>query len=370
MTSFSQNKFALRVCFAVLFVSVHTAAISNTVLSTSEAYAEEYIADGATYIDSTDLEFCLDLQYGEQIVAIMFTLNIPREAVIESAFVQFQTKEAATSTGLVNLLLFAEASVTPSLLRAGYYNVSGRVLSNNVVTWSPSNWPETAQASVAQKTSNIALLVQELVVQPTWNSGNKFVVIIKRSSNDSRLYTRNAYTTANLTVTYSTGSVTSSITPSPSVTASTSITSSITRTSTLTPSQTASISVSPSNTPSRSESSSATPSTSFSASTSFTPSVTSSLSESSACSIVLSETPVATSTPEPTSTLTAPCTNRDDLLTCESLGRLKDMCDQPVNSRCHLFYFILFLISIHSRLITLQNIFCLIYIVPTLASVH
>jgi hypothetical protein len=103
----------------------------------------------------------------------------------------------------------------------------------------------------------------------------------------------------------------------------------------------------------------------------------------SACSIVISETPaatptpeasetpVATSTPEPTPTLTAPCTNRDDLLTCESLGGLKDMCDRPVNSRYHLFYFILFLISIHSRLIASQNVFCdLISIVPTLASVH
>jgi hypothetical protein len=160
----------------------------------SSTYAEEAMLDGWTLLDSSDVELPRDLDFvTDQIVGLTFPLNVPQNAIISNAYIQFMTKDSLRSSGSVTLLVYAEGSTTPSAFLTGSKQLSTRLSGNEAIKWSPPDWTVPEEASVNQQTPNISPILQELVMQREWVPGNKVVILIKRDVSDTSLNSRIPY---------------------------------------------------------------------------------------------------------------------------------------------------------------------------------
>ena len=139
---------------------------------------EEY-ASGGMYINSSDLELVYD--GSSQLVGLRFTnVKIPKGAVITNAYIQF--KADAVSTKIINLTIKGEVSANASAFSSTSRNVSKRLRTLNTVTWSPAPWSTVGEMGTSQRTPNLNTIIQEIVSQSNWNSGNALVMIITGST--------------------------------------------------------------------------------------------------------------------------------------------------------------------------------------------
>jgi len=143
-------------------------------VSSSSDDAEEY-ATGGVYLTSTDLELVYD--GSNQTVGMRFNgLAIPKDAVINAAYIQFQVDEAYSE--VTSLTIWGEAQDNPGTFLTTSRNVSSRLRTTASVSWSPIAWTVRGQAGVDQRTSNVSAIVQEIVHRPGWTAGNSMVIII------------------------------------------------------------------------------------------------------------------------------------------------------------------------------------------------
>ncbi|MBI3151310.1 MAG: cadherin repeat domain-containing protein [Chloroflexi bacterium] len=132
-------------------------------------------SNGSMYLDSTDLEIVYDINV--QTVGLRFTgVNIPQGAVIASAFVQFKVDE--TSSQSISLQVQGEASANAPAFINTARNLSSRPRTANSIAWLPSPWTNVGTRGTDQATPNLAPVIQEIVNQPGWASGNSLVLIM------------------------------------------------------------------------------------------------------------------------------------------------------------------------------------------------
>ncbi len=129
----------------------------------------EQASTGSVALTSSDLELVTD-GTTLQTVGTRFTgLQIPAGAAITEAWVQFRTDEV--STDVATLTIRAEAADNAPT----YQNVSGGVTSRAVtgtVSWTPPAWNAVGEQAAAQRTPDLAALVQAVVSRPGWAQGN------------------------------------------------------------------------------------------------------------------------------------------------------------------------------------------------------
>jgi hypothetical protein len=143
-------------------------------VSSSSDDAEEY-ASGSVYLTSTDLELVYDVS--NQTVGLRFNgLTIPKDAVINVAYIQFQADEAHLES--TSLTLWGEAQDNPGTFLSTIGNISSRLRTTASVGWSPAAWTVIGQAGLDQRTPNISAVIQEIVNRPGWVVGNSLVIII------------------------------------------------------------------------------------------------------------------------------------------------------------------------------------------------
>ncbi len=148
--------------------------------------AEE--AAAGTDLGSSDLEVTSDLQgmRDPQVVGLRFTaLPIPRGATITSAHVQFKAKlqtgpnRAETAPEATSFLVKGLASDGPEPFLATAGNLSARPTTAAQVPWTNVPlWPTNDEAGPAQRTPNLAAIVQEIVARPGWASGHALGFVI------------------------------------------------------------------------------------------------------------------------------------------------------------------------------------------------
>ena len=149
-------------------------SILNIRVSSSSDDSEES-ASGSAYVTSTDLELVYD--GSNQTVGMRFNgLTIPKGAVINAAYIQFQAVES--NSEVTSLTLWGEAQDNPGTFLWISRNISSRVRTTASVGWSPVAWTVVGQAGVDQRTPNIATIIQEIVNRPGWSAGNSLVIII------------------------------------------------------------------------------------------------------------------------------------------------------------------------------------------------
>jgi hypothetical protein len=138
----------------------------------------EESSTGIMYLDSTDLE--LINAGNNQVVGIRFEgINIPKGATITNAYLQFKVDETSSTT--TKLSIQGEASSNAPTFTKTAHNISSRPKTSNIVNWVPISWLKLGAAGTDQRTPNLAAIVQEIVNQSSWTTGNSVVFIITGS---------------------------------------------------------------------------------------------------------------------------------------------------------------------------------------------
>ncbi|MFK7823936.1 MAG: hypothetical protein AB8G05_07260 [Oligoflexales bacterium] len=149
--------------------------------------------DGSLNLLSSDLELVFDRE--EQIVAVNFqNINIPKSSIIKDSYIQFQADE--TSSGSLQLQIFAD-NIADSKIFSNQRKISDRPLTSASVIWRPEAWNSIGEAGPKQRTSDISVILQELVERSDWEAGNAISFIIKRAPEDSSDNKRVAETVSN-----------------------------------------------------------------------------------------------------------------------------------------------------------------------------
>jgi VCBS repeat-containing protein len=152
-------------------------SILDVRVAASSDDAEEDDAGGMS-LTSSDLELVFD--GSNQIVGMRFNgIDIPQGATIVRAYVQFQVDETDTET--TSLSIQGEAADNAQTFASGSGNISSRARTSASVSWSPPPWNTVGEAGFDQQTPDITSVIQEIVTQPGWASGNSLVVIITGS---------------------------------------------------------------------------------------------------------------------------------------------------------------------------------------------
>ena len=137
---------------------------------------EERISNGAMTIDGTDTELGVDGARA-QLVGLRFAdLAIPPGANIRAAWIQFMADETGASAA--TLAIQGEAGANPPTFTSAVRNASNRPRTVTAVAWTPASWDAVAAAGAAQRTPDLAALVQEQVNRPGWATGNAMVFLV------------------------------------------------------------------------------------------------------------------------------------------------------------------------------------------------
>ncbi|KPJ58249.1 MAG: hypothetical protein AMJ46_14480, partial [Latescibacteria bacterium DG_63] len=166
----------------------HTPTASSTVevwVSANSDDSEETISSG--YIDwgSSDLELGYQSSGSPpsaQIVGMRFTnIIIPQGATITNAYIQFTVDEVSTDTP-ANLTFSGELTANAPTFEDVPDNLSDRLVNNTTASVAWNNvpaWNTAPEAGPNQQTPNLSPIIQEIVNQGTWASGNALVIFVE-----------------------------------------------------------------------------------------------------------------------------------------------------------------------------------------------
>jgi hypothetical protein len=163
------------------YVSSSTPSNLTTIdiqVETSSDDAEESSSGNVT-LTSTDLDL-VEVSGNPQIVGMRFqNVPIPSGEAISSAYIQFQVDE--TDSGNSELIIHGEDVDDAATFDNSNDDISSRQTTSAQVSWSPPPWTNVGDAGFAQRTTNIAPIIQEIVNRPGWSSGNSLAIIITGS---------------------------------------------------------------------------------------------------------------------------------------------------------------------------------------------
>lgn len=155
--------------------------------------AEEYIwtennqtfrTQGSMDITSSDIELGAENPNGvnPQITGLRFgNLDIPANAIIESAYIQFTVDNINKNEDPANYFIFAEDNVTPAIFTEDSANITSRAWTIDSIPWTveANTWTEVGAAGMDEKTSDITSLVQYLVNKEGWEPGKAMAFFIR-----------------------------------------------------------------------------------------------------------------------------------------------------------------------------------------------
>jgi len=138
----------------------------------------EQKASGTMSLTGADLELIDDppSRIG-QTVGVRFTaIDIPQGAIITAAYIQFQVDEVGS--GAASLLIQGEDVDDAAAFADVSNNISSRARTDAAAAWSPEAWTTVGAAGLAQRTSDLSAIVQEIVGRGGWSALNDMAFII------------------------------------------------------------------------------------------------------------------------------------------------------------------------------------------------
>jgi hypothetical protein len=141
---------------------------------------EESLVDGSIDPQSSDLELNTEGPPGNpQIVGLRFVgVDIPQGTTISDASLQFTVDEADNE--VTNVRIYGELIPdSPRIDHLTDLSLSSRTLTTSSVVWSNiPEWPNAGDAGPDQLTPDLGPIVQEIVGQAGWVSGNALTFLI------------------------------------------------------------------------------------------------------------------------------------------------------------------------------------------------
>ena len=130
-------------------------------------------------MDSSDLELVTDGSTTQQ-VGLRFTgIDIPQNAVVTNAYIQFQTDE--TGSAATSLLIRGEDTDDAAAFANVKNNLSSRATTDASAAWAPGAWNTVGQAGFNQRTSDLSDIVEEIVSRAGWDAGNDMAFVFTGS---------------------------------------------------------------------------------------------------------------------------------------------------------------------------------------------
>jgi lysophospholipase L1-like esterase len=178
--------------FGVLLVGVMSmtqvvAATLDIVVNSSTDDAEENVSTGVMSLSSTDLEMPWDGAKRQQIGMRFQNVTIPAGVTITKAYIQF-TVDRADAGGIVNLTVKGQKAVAPVRFSTASYDMSSRARTTAAVNWLLSTWTMANESGANQRTPDLSAILQEVIGQVGWASGNPIVLIIEDNGSDNRAF--------------------------------------------------------------------------------------------------------------------------------------------------------------------------------------
>jgi len=138
---------------------------------------------------------------------LRFTLNVPNGAIITEAIITFTASDNQAQDTVRNKIHYEDANDPSDFSGDNYASFEARTRSSTSYDWDfTDNW----STNIEYDTPNFAIVIQALVNEAYWASGEHVVILIDDDSSDSNAY-RKAHTydsnpnyTAVLKVTYTT----------------------------------------------------------------------------------------------------------------------------------------------------------------------
>jgi hypothetical protein len=148
--------------------------IEKRVASGADDVEERYT--GSMSLTSSDLELTFDGTV-QQTVGMRFTgVNIPKGAIVTKAYIQFTVDQV--STGAVSLLVRGQDSDDAGAFTGNAFNVTSRPTTDASIAWSPGDWTVRGESGLAQRTPDLAAIIQEIVDRAAWSALNDVVLTI------------------------------------------------------------------------------------------------------------------------------------------------------------------------------------------------
>lgn len=127
---------------------------------------------GTMDLTSSDLELVVDGNDGNQHVGIRFDgVDVPAGSFITHAYIQFTVDETDSDT--TSVWFKVEDAANGTTFASSSNNISNRDITGDSVLWEDiPAWSTVGQSNDDQRTPNLASLVQGIVDQGGWSSGN------------------------------------------------------------------------------------------------------------------------------------------------------------------------------------------------------
>ena len=136
---------------------------------------------GTMDLASSDLELG-EISSGQGLMNIGLRYNnvtIPQGATVTEAYIQFNADN--TGADPVELTIYGENVANAAAYTGTLGELSARSLTSTNVVWSIPEWVNTGDRGDAQKTVNIASIINEVVNRADWVSGNSINIIMKHT---------------------------------------------------------------------------------------------------------------------------------------------------------------------------------------------
>ena len=136
---------------------------------------------GTMDLGSSDLELG-EISSGQGFMHIGLRYNnitIPQGSTVTEAYVQFNADN--TGADAVELTIYGENVANAAAYVGTLCELSARSLTTENVVWAIPEWVNKADRGDAQKTINIANIVNEIVNRTDWVSGNSINIIMKHT---------------------------------------------------------------------------------------------------------------------------------------------------------------------------------------------
>ncbi|WP_369996177.1 fibronectin type III domain-containing protein [Winogradskyella sp.] len=152
-----------------------------TEVSTSSDDAEEEVGSGSVDTSSTDLELVFDGD--DQIIGVRFdNVEIPENATVIRAYIQFSTDERVSSQPTTNLTIHGELNANSPTFTSATNNISSRTTTSNSTPWSDlAAWGSIDNVGYYQRTPDLSDEMNEIMALPGWVQGNPITFIISGS---------------------------------------------------------------------------------------------------------------------------------------------------------------------------------------------
>ena len=208
---------SLLFCIGLLGGMPFSVSAQTTITKSIAASADDAEEEGPTgttpgrmWLNSSDIELVSDFESpstGVQKVGLRFiAMAIPPGATITSAYLTFRAISAdlgMTNADATNLTIRGHLTANSTTFTTTANNISTRPVTSTSASWIPPTWT----VGTDYNSTSIVGVIQEIVDQGTWASGNALSIIITGTGHRaSPSYDGDSTNAAKLVVTYTTAS--------------------------------------------------------------------------------------------------------------------------------------------------------------------